>query len=320
MKTIKRQIISLILCLLFCVINLPGTAFAQDNVNIDEKCSLSVSFMPGGEVAENVNFKLYRVADISLSYELSFADPFTKYPIVFENNQDDWRKLAVTLFGYVCADNISADYSAKISSDGSAVFNNIPVGVYLITADVYKSNHKVYVPQPVLVSVPNHDIHNEFNYNVIVNAKYNFYDENEKTDLDVLKIWKNENDNSNHPDSVIVELYNGTELYDTVKLSHQNNWEYTWEKLSAYGNWNIREKSVFNGYTVSVDKQSNSFIITNSAIVPPLKTNKPSESSSQNKSLPQTGLLWWPVPVLIAGGLFLIIIGYIRNRGSAYEN
>lgn len=317
MRTIKSQIISLILCLLFCVINLPETAFAYDGVNIEAKCSLSISFMPNGEVAENVNFKLYRVADISSSYDLSFTDSFINYPIVFEDNQDNWRKLAVTLSGYVYADNISADYFARTSSDGSVIFNNIPIGVYLVTADAYKSNNKVYVPQSFLVSIPNKDINNALNYNVNVNAKYNFFDEDEKIDLDVLKIWKNENGNSNHPDRVVVELYNGSELYDTVTLNNENNWQHKWKQLSAYSNWNIREKSVFNGYTVSVDKQGASFVITNSnskTIIPP------SISNDSKEALPQTGLLWWPVPILTAGGLFLIIIGYIRNRGYDYEN
>lgn len=37
--------------------------------------------------------------------------------------------------------------------------------------------------------------------------------------------------------------------------------------------------------------------------------------SSTGSKLPQTGQLWWPVPVLIAAGLILIIIG-IARRGS----
>ena len=32
--------------------------------------------------------------------------------------------------------------------------------------------------------------------------------------------------------------------------------------------------------------------------------------------LPQTGQLWWPVPVLAVGGMFLFMLGWIRNRRS----
>ena len=32
------------------------------------------------------------------------------------------------------------------------------------------------------------------------------------------------------------------------------------------------------------------------------------------EDLPQTGQLWWPVPMLAAGGMFLFLIGWARNR------
>lgn len=39
---------------------------------------------------------------------------------------------------------------------------------------------------------------------------------------------------------------------------------------------------------------------------------KPSEPG--DSKLPQTGMLWWPVPVLAAGGLALLLIGWLRRR------
>lgn len=35
--------------------------------------------------------------------------------------------------------------------------------------------------------------------------------------------------------------------------------------------------------------------------------------------LPQTGLLWWPVPVLAVAGLALLVIGYLYHRGNQDE-
>ena len=34
----------------------------------------------------------------------------------------------------------------------------------------------------------------------------------------------------------------------------------------------------------------------------------------EDPRLPQTGMLWWPVPVLAAAGLLLIVMGCIRRR------
>lgn len=36
--------------------------------------------------------------------------------------------------------------------------------------------------------------------------------------------------------------------------------------------------------------------------------------------LPQTGQLWWPVPLLAMGGMFLFLLGWVRRRNAAYEN
>ena len=47
--------------------------------------------------------------------------------------------------------------------------------------------------------------------------------------------------------------------------------------------------------------------------VKPTPTQKPSTPSGGGK-LPQTGQLWWPVPVLICMGLGCIAVGLIRRR------
>ncbi len=44
-----------------------------------------------------------------------------------------------------------------------------------------------------------------------------------------------------------------------------------------------------------------------------------SPKPSGDTKLPQTGLLWWPVFVLPAGGLVLIVIGLVRRKGESCE-
>lgn len=43
------------------------------------------------------------------------------------------------------------------------------------------------------------------------------------------------------------------------------------------------------------------------------ETEKPPEKKP-SKKLPQTGQLWWPVPVLILAGLLLVILGWVCRR------
>jgi len=63
------------------------------------------------------------------------------------------------------------------------------------------------------------------------------------------------------------------------------------------------------GYTAKTERSGNTFYITNTYAV----------SGTGTPTLPQTGQLWWPVPLLLAGGLALIAAGLIRRRGISNE-
>ena len=56
------------------------------------------------------------------------------------------------------------------------------------------------------------------------------------------------------------------------------------------------------------------FVITNRYADAPPPTTTPGGGK-----LPQTGQLWWPVPVLFAVGLALIVLGVARRREGGYE-
>ncbi len=45
-----------------------------------------------------------------------------------------------------------------------------------------------------------------------------------------------------------------------------------------------------------------------------LPGDEPTRKPEEEEKLPHTGQLWWPVPTLIAAGLFSIVLGQLRNR------
>lgn len=47
-------------------------------------------------------------------------------------------------------------------------------------------------------------------------------------------------------------------------------------------------------------------------------TPSPQPSPTPGPNLPQTGMLWWPVPLLLFVGLFLLSIGFLRRWGGQY--
>ncbi len=52
-----------------------------------------------------------------------------------------------------------------------------------------------------------------------------------------------------YPDSIKVVLYRDGEAYDSVVLSEENNWRYTWKNLTDEYEWTVDEPSVPSGYT-----------------------------------------------------------------------
>lgn len=51
----------------------------------------------------------------------------------------------------------------------------------------------------------------------------------------------------------------------------------------------------------------------------PTTPTDPTPPKPGKPTLPQTGQLWWPVPVLTAAGLLLVIAGLLRRRGAENE-
>lgn len=75
---------------------------------------------------------------------------------------------------------------------------------------------------------------------------------------------------------------------------------YLWDRAPI--DWRIAEDTV-PGYTASVSREDTTFILTNQA-----------PSAQPPAKLPQTGLLWWPVPLLAAAGLLCLLLGRRRAR------
>ena len=136
----------------------------------------------------------------------------------------------------------------------------------------------------------------------------------------IQKVWEDEGTEENRPEEIRVQLLNDGVVADTVYLSAENNWEYTWENLDSQSLWQVAEQDTPEGYTVSVERQGTTFVMTNSAEE---KNSGGTElSGSDGKTgadgatIPQTGMLWWPVLLFLCGGLLLLIVGCFLYRGE----
>lgn len=279
----------------------------------DGACSLTIQYPTGG-----AEFSFYKVAEFSEYGEFDVLAPFDSYMNeiyeldILENDTDEittdtWRNLAFALDTYVTADKINPDFEEEVDDEGALQINNLEKGLYLIRGEKVVIDEILYTTSPVLVTVPNRDVQGAWNNQVTLDYSGKLYAE----DIDeytVVKIWDDEHYENNRPEKIEVTLYKDGEKFDEVILNEENNWEYTWEKLPQGATWSAKENKVPAGYKVTYVREDDATVIENvfTPVPPPQSGGK----------LPQTGQLWWPVPIMAILGVAFLATGLARRNSE----
>ena len=315
MKKYKR-LTAFLLCLVVAVLVLPVNALAAGSIDLNHAHSLTVTAVFDGTPISGMQFDAYLIATVDESGELPVLDRYEEYADDLDirgKNDEGWQEMAQILAREIMLDStLEPTCSAVTDADGVAVFSEIPMGLSLVLGSTMEKDGYVYSTSPFFVMLPEQDLSsNTWNYDVVANAKPG--QEPAKEDYEVIKVWKDDCHKDQRPQSITINLICDGEVYDTITLPHNGAWRYTWEDLETNHQWTVTEETVDGYRDPEIRQEGNTFIITNtcSKPTPPPKPDKP--------SLPQTGQLWWPVPVLIAAGLLFVVIGLVRRRGTIDE-
>ncbi len=317
-----KKILGLLLIAVAVTLLFPLHALAAKSVDLTKSGELSLSYQDNGTPLSGAEFSIYLLASVDEAGKLTVTEEFAGYHVDFGAGNDT-KTLASTLEGYVLRDHIKPTDRGTTDSNGTLSFptgeEKLTLGLYLVLGSRYQQNDTVYDPQPFLVTLPTFEGDTPY-YHVTVTPKFEAYDtpsEKDTVTRKVLKIWKDEGNETNRPKKIVVQLLRDGELYDTVTLSTANSWRYTWSDLDAGYRWMVVEETP-GGYTVEVTREGITFVVTNRWEEP--DTPPPTDPTlPEDPNLPQTGQLWWPVPLLICGGLLFIVAGLIRRRGNADE-
>ena len=304
MKRIIALLFSIILC--FCVFSSPLCAL-YETLDYNKKCSLTLTYSKNDIAFSDLEIKIFRVADA----DFEIQSPFDKARVDINNkkSQTEWNSTASTLSGYAQSENITPYKTALTDSVGKVIFEDMSVGLYLICGVVAQKDNKIYNFFDSMIYLPDNSS-GEYSYDVSVKPKSNEI-ATPKKDYSVIKLWKD--DGYGRPKSITVDILKNGEVDKTVVLSDINNWQYTFSTSDLESDWSVVEKSVPNGYTVSVTEKETSFVIVNTKIT----QNKPTAS------IPQTGDTS-PIELFVLlfciSGLLLIILGIkIRRNENAAE-
>lgn len=320
---LKRLGITLFICL-FGISFMAITAFASGSTEPNRETSLSVYFGEDGEGFSGVEFSVYRVASISADGTYMLTEEFTHYPVSVDGlDSSGWRALAQTLDSYVTRDGLMPLQEERTGQDGWIRIAELPAGLYLVIGNQYRLGNTIYTPEPILISLPGLSEDGQWIYDVKAICKF---DRETIPDVPytsvsytVQKVWR-DGEAEDRPAEIRVQLLRNGAVVDTVILSKENNWSYTWRNLNSGYKWQVVEAEVPDGYTVSVEREGRIFVVTNTRPDEPDKPNNPDEPDKPEEpdvpppTLPQTGLLWWPVPLLMCSGLLLLAAGLIVLR------
>lgn len=392
-----RRVLALVMAVAVAVGLTVPVVYAASGFNSIEKGSITVNISKNvpETLRKDVTVKVYKVAsaEVKNGYVSYTKDPLFDPKaadntdgswmgdIPLESTEDQWPTRAKSLAGYTEKEGFTTRSEAKESenfwikktdTDGSIKIEGLARGLYLITIESVKSGRTTYTFTPTLRCLPSlSEGGSEWVADQIVNPKSDKNTtggggggDNSTTSVTVLKVWKDEGQESDRPDSVTVELLRDGKVYASQELSKSNNWRHTWTGLSKGNSWVVNEVGApSDKYTVLTESEGNTFTVTNTHTtdiddpdspldpgpgpggdpgtggdIPPTNIDDPDvpldpgQTPGDNATnikdpaapanaakLPQTGQLWWPVPILAAAGIAFFSIGWLRSRKDESE-
>lgn len=331
----------ILLCLLAAMLLLPVSAQAAGRIDTDASATLTLTYRDGSTPLAAADFSIYRVAALDEYGAMHITKDFASYApeISAENSSGDWRALAAALEGYVRRDEIPAADSGTTDQRGRLTFptggGTLLPGLYLVIGERLEQDGIYYDPTPFLILLPTEeDSGSGWSYDVSAAPKFTqtpVPEEGESVRRKVIKVWDDAGCEQLRPASVTVQLLRDGKVYDTVKLNQANNWRYEWTELDADHRWSLVEIRP-DGYMVTISREGITFVVTNhrdaedgagdhDAPDVPDTPNRPSQPDQPDDggrddqpTLPQTGQLWWPVPLLLGAGAVLIVVGILRRK------
>lgn len=340
-----RPFAALALCLALALLALPGRAAAADR-------SLTMSFQPGGSPAVGVEFKVYQVGQWDGKGGFDWLDSLEEKQI----NWDDLENLAATLAPY--AGELTPAQTGKTGQDGTVTFSNLAAGAYLVTGEPYRVGRTTYTPSPVLISLPSGG-KNQLSANVKYEEDYDSPSSSKTTvKVQKVWSGQGESRPQEVTVQLLkngavydtVTLNDGNSWRHTwTGLSKSATWQVAEPSVPEGYTVSVSKDgqtfTVINTYTPpeepdnpsNPDQPDNPDTPDNpdnpdqpdnpdnpdnptTPTTPTNPTNPGSSGGSGSKpTLPQTGQLWWPVPLLACGGMVCFLAGWVKNRRD-YES
>lgn len=176
MRKIKDRITVLLIAIICISALFSMPALAAGNIDTNHPVSLTVSYDYNGKAIPNVQFYVFKVADVSADGSFALAGDFAGFGgnVNGPETADEWSQLATALEQYAVANRLNPAYTGTTGSDGKVQFpaNGAAMmpGLYLLICGDTKIDNDIYTSQPSVICLPNEE-DGGWQYDVTVNAK-----------------------------------------------------------------------------------------------------------------------------------------------------
>lgn len=315
MRNRKIGIIACLLC--FCLapyqVMAASTSDAVEPIVPENACSLTVSYCCAETAFSGLGVKLYRIADVSSDFQYTLTQNFAASGLVLDGIQTtgEWNVVQSTLEAYILAYNITPEFTSVTNENGLASFENLKTGMYLAIVSQGEQEESRCQFDAALIALPGLGQDGRWQYQVSANVKGEVLppvEPDEKVEFKVLKLWRGDEGRKDRPKSVEIEIFCDGISHQTVILSEETHWAYSWSAKGDASNWTVVERNVPKGYTATVEERQKTFVLTN--------TWTPTYPDNPVKP-PQTGdtsNVWLYILLMIGSGSLLIILGVTGKK------
>lgn len=337
MAKTKLAVISLIICLcltLMSTVHAVSTDMAMEPINTSHPCDITITYSYETTLFSDIEVSLYHIATISEDYQYTLTDNFSQSRLQLNGiqNNDQWDIIRSTLKSFILQQQPEPIAIQNTDETGKTCFNNLTPGLYFTTEKVIHQNGCRYYFSPVLVSVPNLHTDGTWKYTTHVTPKQTAESSSNMPDILIYKVTKlwNDDGNPSRPNNIDVSIFKDNIKTDTITLSSDNNWSHSWSTKNDGSIWTIVEENTPDGYTMTVDEQTTTFLIINTYQPepdipnepdppenPPEPTNEPDEDERQSSDEPQTGDTSNPhlyTILMCISGTILVILSITGKR------
>ena len=210
-----RRLAVSVLLLCLCLWLLPGMAqpvhAAEEPLNPQRNCVLTLTYAGGGAGFSGLPVALYRVAGVDPDCHYTLTAPFAGSGLVLNGlrTQGEWNTVRTTLEGLILAGQTAPAVTGTTDSAGQVTFDRLTPGLYLAIPQEASRDGWTYCFDSALISLPGRSDRGEWQYQVAVTAKSQALppvQPDSDIQLSLLKLWRGDTEEQ-RPRQVEIEIY-----------------------------------------------------------------------------------------------------------------